>query len=377
MQKCPILFIKNVFCDSLQSRCDVTINLCDKRRWSHLSSECYYFLELCGMLQFLQKRWVYHTAAWLFIGFAVPEFYFDETDISGSLIAILWNGFFIFLPPLIFAVYSAFYVKEKYLLTQQYVKFVVSILIITFISSLIYHFEYFLCGDDYQMAGQDVQNIFFIILMAIGLQYFKRGIINQYQLKELQAKNAEIELVALKTQLNPHFLFNTLNNIYAVNQSSAEKGSEMIMGLADVMRYHLRFYEAKTINLADEIQFLESYIELEQLRLQDNCQLEIDFPTAVNSAKIAPLLLLTFIENAFKHGTHPLQPCFIKMSLKVKKDVLHFYIENSIIHNKKTVKTQFGIENTRKRLQLIYPNQHQLTITSTAEKHAVKLTITL
>jgi LytS/YehU family sensor histidine kinase len=213
--------------------------------------------------------------------------------------------------------------------------------------------------------------------LAIGLQYFKRGVINQYQLQELRTKNAIAETAALKAQLNPHFLFNTLNNIYAVNIAEPEKGSEMILELADVMRYHLQISKAQIIALAEEEQLIKSYIELEKLRINNNCKLAVNIDIDNTTARIAPLLLLPFIENAFKHGTHPVKACFINISLLVEGEDLLFEVKNSLINNKNVVKTNIGLQNTLQRLKILYPNRHEVSTNVTNGTYHTRLLIQL
>ena len=224
---------------------------------------------------------------------------------------------------------------------------------------------------------QSVINILSICLIATGTRYAKRGIISQYQVQELKAKNAEMELQFLKAQLNPHFLFNTLNNICAINQMNPEKGTEMIMELSDLFRYHLDYSSKKTISLAKEWDIVQSFVTLEKLRLTDKCTLTITATTNLNSLSIAPLLLLPFVENAFKHGVHPKKECFVRIALKVINNQICFEVVNSKIRANNVVSTNIGLENTRKRLQLLYANNHDLIIQEDKDSYSVTLTLTL
>ncbi len=326
------------------------------------------------MITFLKKRWVYHSLIWLFLAMLLSfvtwkSAIFEESQTYlGSLLSIILS--------LLISVYLSFYLKKRFFDNRQYWQFVIGLLVTVGIGVGIVEGMFFLLGNKSDTI-QSVQNVAFIILIAIGLQYFKRGIINQYQLQELRAKNAETELYMLKTQLNPHFLFNTLNNIYAINQINAVQGSEMIMELSEVMRHHLSFSKQKTVPLTDTIQLIYSYVALEKLRLNENCDLQIDINTQEANAAIAPLLLLPFIENAFKHGTHPIQPCFIHILLTVQDNQLLFKVSNSVIQNKKTVKTYIGLENTKRRLAILYPNRHHLTIEQTDKIYQTSLTLDL
>ncbi|MEM1325668.1 MAG: histidine kinase [Bacteroidota bacterium] len=326
------------------------------------------------MIAFLQKRWVYHSLIWflltLFLGFLIWKS--GDFETTGRFVSVLVT----IILSLSVSVYLAFYFKRRFFDRRQYGRFVLGLLLTIGIGVGVIEGLFFLLGNPSALT-QNIQNVAFIVLIAIGLQYFKRGIINQYQIQELRAKNAETELHTLKTQLNPHFLFNTLNNIYAINQMNAEQGSEMILELSEVMRHHLHFSQRQTVPLSDTIQFIQSYIELEKLRLNENCDLKVNIETGKSSICIAPLLLLPFIENAFKYGTHPLQPCFIHISLQVQERQLFFEVKNSIIANKKTIQTGIGLENTKRRLALIYPNRHELNIESTDKVYTVELKIDL
>jgi len=328
------------------------------------------------MFNFLQRRWVYHSIIWLTGAIATSEATIESNNI--------WLGFgeaileiLIYFPPLVVCVYTVFYFKKLFLDEQRYFLFAILLFFIVALGVGFYQLEYYLLGTDLNDLRQDAQNLFFVSMIAIGLQHFKRDILDQYRLKELQARNIEIELAALKTQLNPHFLFNSLNNIYGVVQENAPRGSEMIIGLADVMRYYLRSSSRERISLEEEVQLIQSYVELEGLRLNDNCQLSLDLKIDGEGGKIAPLILLPFIENAFKHGTHPIRPCFISISLRVVQKEIKVIISNSVIGNEKMIKTHIGLVNTQKRLKLIYPDLHRLEIHESETTYTVLLTIPL
>ncbi len=325
------------------------------------------------MRDFVTKRWVYHSITWLcLIGvflFALQEEGYQLLEYGQILIQIF--------VPIVLSVYGHFYLKYRFFNQRQYGPYVILLILLITLSVGLSA----LLGDVIGVVQtgwvQNAVNTSTIILFSTGLQYFKRGIINQYQLQELRAQNAETELNALKTQLNPHFLFNTLNNIYATNQLDAEKGSEMIMELSEVMRYHLQFSTMKTVSLVEEIQLVKSYIELEKLRLNDNCVLTIHLPRLSSAYQIAPLLLLPFIENAFKHGTHPITPCFVEIKIEIVEACLYVEINNSLISHKKTIKTNIGLQNTRRRLAMIYPNRHELEMSQDATSYHVSLQIQL
>ncbi|MFK7808472.1 MAG: sensor histidine kinase [Saprospiraceae bacterium] len=281
------------------------------------------------------------------------------------------------LLPVITTTYLGFFAKEKLFDTRKYFLYLIAFVLVVVSGILAYEAVNLVYKVSSNSISQSITNFVFVQLFAVGLQYFKRGIINQHQLQELQAKTAMTELNALKAQINPHFLFNTLNNIYGMNQINPEKGSEMIMELSDVMRYHLEFSKSGKVKLEDEIQLLQSYIKLEKLRLRETCDVKIDFEETDEMLMISPLLFIPFVENAFKHGTHPTKECFVHIQLKTNSEKLFFTVKNSIVINRKVVKTNIGIKNTKRRLELLFPKKHQLNILKNNEYHLVELSIAL
>ncbi len=325
------------------------------------------------MIQFLKKRWVYHTIIWLAPCLAMTLANMQDQD--SDFILNLRNSVLFLIPNLV-VVYLTFWAKSKLLNEGAYWFYALASIGIVFIGVAIYEGLYLLNKDVAILGnpiGQSIANFVAVQFMAIGLQYFKRGIINQYQLQELKAKTAATELAALRAQINPHFLFNTLNNIHGMNQLDSEKGSEMILKLSDVMRYHLESSKKENVILSDEIQLLQSYIKLEALRLRDTCDLKTNFEEVDLGLKIPPLLLITFVENAFKHGTHPTKKCFIDIKLTSHSGKLSFIVKNSIVVNRKVVKTNIGLQNTRRRLELLFPGKHELRIKQSEDEYTVNL----
>jgi len=299
-----------------------------------------------------------------------------EEDQETTILKLL-SETFLELLPVFLVVYASFWAKEHLFDRRKYYWYALATVASISIGAFLYRVIDLYQDQIGNSMSQNYTNFISIYFICIGLQYFKRGIINQYQFQELKAKKVETELNALKAQINPHFLFNTLNNIYGMNQIDAEKGSEMIMELSEVMRYHLEFSKIGMIKLEDEVQLINSYLKLETLRLRDNCDLQVDLDHLDGSLRISPLLFIPFVENAFKHGTHPNQPCFIHIKMRTEEKHLSFEISNSIIRNRNVVKTNIGLENTQRRLELIYPNKHQLDISQDDHAYKVNLNIDL
>lgn len=189
----------------------------------------------------------------------------------------------------------------------------------------------------------------------------------------------EIQLNALKSQLNPHFLFNTFNTLYGISLQYPERTSEMIMQVSQLMRYQVENSAKNFVSLEDEIAFLSSYTELERERVGYRCNIEFNHLTEEYKAyQIAPMLLITFVENAFKHGTGTIEKCFVKIGIEVKNNKLLMTVANSIPKKKREVfSTKIGIKNTKKRLEIIYAERHRLEINASDTTFTVNLEIEL
>lgn len=193
---------------------------------------------------------------------------------------------------------------------------------------------------------------------------------------KLREENLKSQLEVLKSQINPHFLFNTLNSIYVQSGKKPEVARESIMHFSELLSYQLYDSREKMVKLRDEIDYLRNYIELEKMRQGDAVELQIDFDDVSESVIIAPLLFTPLIENAFKYGlASGLDRYRLRISLKVDETDVHFLCENEYRPRPKQQKGGLGLENLRQRLELIYPNQHDLNITDTGEKYSVELKI--
>ncbi|WP_298316561.1 sensor histidine kinase [uncultured Aquimarina sp.] len=192
----------------------------------------------------------------------------------------------------------------------------------------------------------------------------------------------EAELKLLKAQLNPHFLFNTLNNLYGLSVVKSEKLPDLMLKLSDLLRYSL--YETKEmfVPLEKEIKYLENYISLEKIRLEDKADIQFNIEGIVSSAVIAPMLLIVFVENAFKHlGVLGNMKSKVLVDIEVGESLLVFQCVNTIDsldinHNDlEKGKSGIGLQNAKKRLDLMYPEKHQLQIVQQEDSYRVELTL--
>ncbi|MDB5197921.1 MAG: histidine kinase [Flaviaesturariibacter sp.] len=203
-------------------------------------------------------------------------------------------------------------------------------------------------------------------------------VINTVKKEQLEKQVIESELYYLKSQINPHFLFNTLNNIHTLVYKQAPTAPEAVMQLASLMRYMIYESNATTVPLTKEIEYLQDYVSLQQLRYKQSPVVDLTIEGETASCHIAPLLFIHLLENAYKHSPARLVPCDLKVRVEVNDDTLTFSISNPIGKNRShTLDGQggIGLPNVRKRLALLYPGQHTVNIHQTAETFTVVLHI--
>jgi sensor histidine kinase YesM len=200
--------------------------------------------------------------------------------------------------------------------------------------------------------------------------------------EELEKDKVTSELSFLKAQINPHFFFNTLNNIYALTVVDADVAGKAIHQLSRMMRYLLYDTQAGQTMLSQEIAFVKDYISLMQLRLTDAVHVNIDTPSNLKDLPLAPMIFLPFVENAFKHGVSATQQSHIDIVIWQKENVLDLTVKNSIMKDNSVsldTNSGIGLVNTRRRLDLLYPGKYQLDITeqNAANEYVVHLILDL
>ncbi len=213
---------------------------------------------------------------------------------------------------------------------------------------------------------------------SLGLSVLERLAQNAKERKELEKEKLNTELAFLKSQVSPHFFFNTLNNIYSLIEIDSKEAQDAVLKLSKLMRYLLYESEGGSSSLADEINFMKHYIDLMKLRISNKVDLKVDFPADVPELRIPPLLFIAFVENSFKHGISYREPSFIEIKLEVTDQQLLFQTRNSLVSSGVEGEARqggIGLENVSKRLKLIYPDAHELYISRTNDTFKVKLAI--
>ncbi|HEV3252705.1 MAG TPA: sensor histidine kinase [Puia sp.] len=219
-----------------------------------------------------------------------------------------------------------------------------------------------------------------VFVFSTGIKVINQWFLSEQRNKEIQNEKLQTELSYLKAQINPHFLFNTLNNIYSLAADRSEKTAEAVMKLANIMRYVLSEARNDLVPLEKEIQFTTHYIELQKMRITDKTKVEFTILGDPAGLQISPLLFLPFIENAFKYGVSTREMSPIIILLEIKKDRIFLEVVNNkhaSSNMKSADNTGIGINNTRRRLDLIYPGRYSLETTQTPTLYTATLSINL
>lgn len=196
---------------------------------------------------------------------------------------------------------------------------------------------------------------FFVLLLSWFYQQWK-------WLKTVESKKSKAELSLLKSQINPHFFFNTLNNLYGLILEKSDDAPNVVLKLSDIMRYTIYMGKEDVVPLKDEIEYLNNYIELHKIRYQKRVDIVFNYSQDMNY-QIAPLLFIIPLENAFKHGVESLtQDSYIHINIKIDIDIIYFDIENNFEARESNETGGIGIDNLKKRLKLLYPNKHKMQI---------------
>lgn len=345
----------------------------------------------------MNQRTFLHIGFWLTYWIASSYIIADLGNVSYkdfSWAFRLWkamseNAFFLILPILLF--YGIFYFfLPKNTFQKNWIK-ISSIIAIVLLSVIAYRILVGYVVYPYIYHETYNGNLFGLsLLINSGIKIYTlvglAGAIKMYRTREKQKQKEqelikeklESELHFLRAQINPHFFFNTLNNIYGLARKKSDHTAEVVMRLSKLMRFILYECNSKTIPLSKEVKVLEDYIELEKLRYDD--RLEINFNKKVDllNQPIAPLLLLPFVENSFKHGASEMRfKSKIGIDLMVEKGHLFFSIKNNKNTEHKTGTNGLGLKNVKRQLELIYPDQYQLDISESQNSFSVTLKIQL
>jgi len=342
------------------------------------------------------SRIVAHLIFWLIVGF----FYFLVFNWNSEFreVSIIFSAGL--LPVAIVATYFFNYtLVPKYLWEKRFGRFFLfsfyTVLVSTWLSFLIVSFAlvYILNKKAFVEPAAlhpelQVISLNFIVFLAIAIKQVKRAFyINQEKdqlektklITELKLKEAELKL--LKAQIHPHFLFNTLNNLYGLTLEKSDEAPDLVLRLSEILDYILYRCDEKRVLLSEEITNLKNYIEIEKIRYSEKLKLEMNFPAKTGQLQIAPLIILPFIENAFKHGVSKFPGiAHVKIKIETTDRILIFSVNNTknpVATANDNYSKGIGLINVRKRLDLMYPEKYILNIDEQKETFSVNLTIEL
>lgn len=290
----------------------------------------------------------------------------------GLLVVIYYLNYYVFIP--------------QFLFNRKYVIYTIILVGLFFfmMKAIGLFIEIFDSRPPSRVDEREAQRLLSMLITNVFLMYITvffasiaLRMANRWQQTEQERYKAQLSY--LTSQINPHFLFNTLNSIYGMTIVAAPKAADMVGKLSEMMRYSLNSSRNEMVSLNEELAYLRGYIELQKVRLDEHILLNVSIDEDQAGLMIAPLILLPFIENAFKYGVNAEQNSKINIHLKLERSKLKLIVFNNKVDIDKEhlKKSGFGIENTKKRLELIYAEKHELELIETNYDFTVKLTLWL
>jgi hypothetical protein len=293
-----------------------------------------------------------------------------------------------------------YYLIPRFLFTKKYSRFILFsfyTLVISVWLELLISLSVFVFFGNYQIYKMDPSSfdavllfvgLYFIIIVATVIKLVQRSFQIQKNNIELHKKRyetelklKEAELKLLKAQIHPHFLFNTLNNLYGLTLEKSDAAPDLVLRLSEILDYILYRCNEKQVQLSEEINNLKNYIGIEKIRYSEKLKLDLSFQSISENLNIAPLILLPFVENAFKHGVSNFPgTAFVIIKMNMLDKNLIFKIENTknpIPNTNKTPTNGIGLINVKKRLELMYPEKYILSIDDKTDTFSVSLTLEL
>lgn len=341
---------------------------------------------LSRLSDFLSKRPVYHGIVWaayiLFLFLITPKatvgawVTFTNILIRAACFAVVVYFNLLYLIP-------KFLVQKRFL--PYFFLLLLSVFVVVPIELMLLHLkmQHFPALQQRLLNNQsDYYAIAFLIgLLSTVAKIVKDWFRQQRIQKDLERQNMQSELRFLRSQINPHFLFNTLNNLYALTLKKSEQAPEVVLRLSEMMRYMLYECNEKRVPLAKELNYMRNYLELERQRHGQDIEISFEWTGGdVNQHRIAPLLFIPFLENSFKHGiSRSIESGYVRLAMGVKNKKVHFEIENSKPkqHDANYHQGGIGLTNSRRRLAILYPEHHELLIKDQPDAYRVELKIDL
>lgn len=320
----------------------------------------------------------------IMIGFISLALYYSDpeyTEPTETISRIIVLVLFLVL------VYSNMYLLvPRLLFKNKYFAYSLAVLIIILISGLIHSIGNHLYGPDVRLDPTKENVSFFpfsfvIIIMvsaSSAIKLFQQWMLDTQTISELERANTNAELEQLKNQINPHFLFNMLNNANVLTKKDPEKASQVLMKLSDLLRYQLYDSAREKVLLTSDIHFLEDFLNLEKVR-RDNFDFLISKEGNLSGVLVPPLLFISFVENAVKHNNDSEKSSYVNLYFDIRNDEVFFKCINSkpILKAVSGNSGGLGLVNIKRRLELLFPSSHNLVIEDDIETYSVTLTIKL
>jgi two-component system, LytTR family, sensor kinase len=333
-------------------------------------------------------RWLLHIFFW----FAVLVFYTFFFGYKNVNYKITFSFVTILLPVTIITTYFLNYVlMPRYLFTKRYGKFflyLIYTMIVSFYIEMVTVIGIFVLVAELNLEALHPSNtnaliliagMYLVVFLGAGVKLLNHYYKNQMEIQTLKKEKVEAELKFLKAQLHPHFLFNTLNNLYALTLEKSDKASDVVLKLSELLDYVLYECNAELVTLEKEIKQMENYIELEKLRYGDRLDVSFSYPKSFTKVTIPPMLFMTLLENSFKHGvSRTTKNAWIRMEIRQVSAELVFEIKNGMEKIKNTkphVSGGIGLDNLKNRLNLIYKDQYELIINEDDDSYTAVLTL--
>jgi len=330
-----------------------------------------------------------HIAGWIF--FVLMTILILNNPDEGFLRLFENVGVMLMLIASVFLMISFFYLNRKvlipeYFFQRKYFVYSITVLLFVFLLMSLPFIMRVSVNSSFDKPGPQLLNhllstaLLFVLVFVVSTAgpVLKRWIDAENSAVELENQRLSAELSFLKSQVNPHFLFNTLNNIYALSVNNDPVAAESILKLSQLLRYLLQEAQNETVSINKEIEHLRQYIDLQKLRLTKKVTVNFEMAFDSSGFSIAPLLLLPFVENAFKYGISAHEESKIEIKLSYKSSVFEFTVNNTLNNGSRVdiESTGIGVDNVRKRLELSYPGNFELNIKSNTVSHSVYLKIT-
>lgn len=332
---------------------------------------------------FFTNRIVSHSIIWLFV--LIISLFIGQPSSSFIEALAIQITSLLFIAGIVY--FNLYYLIPNFLTKNKFLTysalFVLACIIITPLRALALFLLFNILDTPWpQMLFLSFISIFLIASVSTVVKIINDWLKHTRERQELQRKTLQSELRFLKSQVNPHFLFNTLNNLYALTLKKDDRAPEIVIKLSEMMRYMLYECNEKRVPLKKEVSYIRNYLDLERLRQGKKVEINFEVIGLIGEQRVAPLMFTPFLENSFKHGlNHHISQGFVNIQLSADEQNVQFFIENSkapaLPKDPNRRSGGIGLVNVRRRLELLYPDHYDLDIDNNPNTYAVNLLLEL